>query len=140
MRGAQSRCAICLAALQCQQQAAPGQRASLGFSCQRSSVRPHRHWQRHQSACDTSACACDTARRHEDHGESCSENCLLYSSCFSHVAAEYFIAVVSHISQSVVVEPLPASLILSTQKKRVERQIPGEWLLNSAQRQSKTFC
>lgn len=74
-----------------------------------------RHWQQHQSACDTFACACDTARHHEDHCESCSENCLLYSSCFSHVVAEYFIAVVSNISRSVVVEPLPASLILSTQ-------------------------
>lgn len=131
MRSAQSRGAICLAALQCQQQAAA--RATRSARVLMSAAL-------HRSACDTSARACDTARRREDHGESRSENCLLYSSCFSHVVAEYFIAVVSHISRSVVVRA--AACVFDTEHpiKRVERQILGEWLLSSAQRQSETFC
>lgn len=54
-----------------------------------------------------------------------SKTCLLHSSFFSHMIAEYFMAVVSHISRSVVVEAAVGttlhSLILSIKLNGIER-------------------
>lgn len=139
MRSAQSHGAICLAALQCQQQAAPGQRASLGFSCQRlgssaQTLAAASECMWHFCLCMWHGAAPRGSRRELLWKLFALQQLLLPCGCWIFYCSSkpYFTECCSRVAACVFDTKHPV--------KRVERQIPGEWLLNSAQRQSKTFC
>lgn len=76
----------------------------------------------------TLQCAGDTTRRHESHSKT--RPGLLYRGVFPHVICEYFIAVVTHISRSGVVElPLGHTGVFDIEHptQGIERQLQEDY-------------